>query len=293
MTTVVRPTDAPLRGILLMCAAMAFLALMATAIKHLTQTYPAPEILWARFFFHFLFILVLFPRRIPTLLVSRRKGLQIGRSIVMLLGSLIAVSALRYIQVAEFVALTFIAPALVAGLSVVVLREHVGPRRWASIGVGFIGVLIIVRPGAGVMHWAAALPLGVAMCQASYQIMTRLLSQEADGINSLVYTSLVGAAVTTLALPFFWVPPQGVDWLIMACIGFLVCAGHFAMIKAYERAAASVIAPLTYTELIWATLAGFAVFGDLPDVWTFVGAAIIAASGIYILHRERLKRGLA
>jgi drug/metabolite transporter (DMT)-like permease len=293
MTALPRPTDAPLRGILLMCAAMAFLALMATAIKHLTQTYPTAEILWARFFFHFLFVLMLFPRRIPTLLVSRRKGLQIARSVVMLFGALIAVSALRYIQVAEFVALTFIAPALVAGLSVVILREHVGARRWASVAVGFVGVLIIVRPGTGVMHWAAALPLGVAMCQASYQIMTRLLSQEADVINSLVYTALVGTVVTTLAVPFFWVPPQGIDWLLMACVGFLGGAGHFAMIKAYERAAAAVVAPLTYSELIWATLAGFAVFGDLPDAWTFVGAAIIAASGIYILHRERLRRSVA
>ncbi|MDJ0950818.1 MAG: DMT family transporter [Alphaproteobacteria bacterium] len=293
MTAAPRRSDAPLRGIILMCAAVLCFVLMNTIVKHLSDTVPVPLIIWGRYFFHLVLILAFFPRRIPTLLTSQRKSLQVLRSVLVLLATLCMFTAVSLMPLADVVSITFVAPLLVTGLSVPILGEHVGLRRWAAVAAGFIGVLIVIRPGAGVFQWAAVLALGQALFYASYQILTRLTSRDADPLSALFYTALVGAVATSFAAPLFWVPLGAVDWLLLALAGLFGGAGHFAVIKAYERADASVIAPFAYTELVWAVALGFAVFGDFPDRWTLVGALIIAGSGLYVLHRERARKDMS
>ena len=290
VTEAARPTDAPLRGVLMMCFAVLCFTTMNTFIKELRGDLPVVELIWGRYFFHFALILALFPRRIPTLLKSDDKGLQIARSILVLLATACMFIALGFMPLADAVAITFAGPLLIVALSVVMLRETVGPRRWAAVVVGFIGVLVIIRPGAGVFQWAALLPVGVAFFYALYQIITRHLSHRSDPLNMLFYTALVGALAMSAIVPFDWQAPTVEQWLMLAAAGFLGGLGHYAIIKAYERSEAALVAPFAYTEIIWATSLGFIAFGDFPDLYTFVGTAIIVASGVYVLHRERRTR---
>ncbi len=289
MTDIPLPDEHPLRGIALMCAAVFCFVVMNTLVKTLAPDYSVAQIIWARYFFHFLLILVLFPRRIPTLLITRRRGMQVLRSVLVLLATLCMYSALRYLPLADVVAITFLGPLLVTGLSVLVLGERVGPRRWSAVVIGFVGVLVIIRPGLGIAHWAAVLPLLMATFYATYQIVTRMIRGAADPLNSLFYLALVGVVATSIVAPFDWVWPDWRAWLMLIGTGFFGGLGHFAMIRAYESSPAATIAPFAYTELLWALGVGVIVFGDFPDIWTLVGAAIVAGSGLYVLRRERVK----
>jgi drug/metabolite transporter (DMT)-like permease len=287
-TGTMRPSDAPFRGILLMCFAMACFVTMNTLIKSMRGELPVVELVWGRYFFHALLILMLFPRRVPTLLDSADKGLQLLRSLLVLLATLLMFTSVGLMPIADVVAITFVAPLLIVVLSVFVLREHVGIRRWAAVIVGFVGVVTILRPGGELFAPVALLPLSIALAYALYQVLTRMVAQSADPLNTLFYSALVGAVTMTLIVPFVWVAPDTIHWLKLAIAGLLGGMGHYAIIRAYERADVSLVAPFAYTELIWATGFGYFVFGDLPDTWTFVGATIIAASGIYVVHRERI-----
>ena len=278
------------KAILLACAAVLAFVIMNTLVKSLARDWPMPEIIWGRYFFHFLLVLLLVPRRIPTLLRSRRKGLQVLRSILVLLATLCMFNAVRLMPLADVIAITFTAPLIVTGLSVVMLGEKVGPRRWGAVAVGFLGMLVIVRPGAGVFEWFVLLALGQAFFYALYQILTRLTREDADPLNAVFYTALVGTLITSAALPFWWQPLTPLAWLMLAGAGAFGGLGHYALIRAFATVEVSILAPWAYTEIIWATLFGLVFFGDLPDLWTFAGAGIIAGSGLYILHRERALR---
>jgi drug/metabolite transporter (DMT)-like permease len=179
---------------------------------------------------------------------------------------------------------------LVTALAALVLGEAVGPRRWAAVALGFVGALIIIRPGIEAVHVAALAAVGCAFCYALYQITTRLVADTAPPLVSLFYSGLVGTVVATLALPAFWTTPAPAGWALLLLSGAFGAIGHLAMIGALTRAQASFVTPFSYSQLIWATLAGYALFGDLPDGWTFLGAALIAGSGLYVMHRERLRR---
>ena len=277
---------------MLICCAVVLFSVMTILFKALLADYTVAQAVWARYFFHLIPILILFPRRIPKLLVSERKDLQLARSALMLALTVITLFALRYMPVAEMVALNFVAPLLVTALSVVMLRETVGTDRWVSVAVGFIGVLIIIRPGFGGLGWAAALPLASALCYGLYQILTRMVRLAADPLVALFYMAILGAVATSAVVPFYWVEPDLKGWAMLVGVGTVAMIGHFIMIKAFERAPASTVAPFAYTELIWATIFAFAVFGEFPDQWTLVGAGVIAGSGLYILDRERTRRDL-
>lgn len=283
----VRPS--PLQGIALICLAVFCFIIMNTQVRYLRlEGFPVAEIVWGRYLFHLLPIMLIFPRRIPTLLVSERKGMQIIRSVLVLAATVCMFLAVGLMPLADAVAISFIAPFFAVGLSVLLLRERVGPRRWIAVLVGFAGMLIIVRPGSGVFAWAALLPIGMAFLYSLYQVVTRMVRDAADPLNALFYTALVGAIATSVVVPFDWRTPTPFEWLLLVGIGVFGGVGHYAVIRAYERAEVSLVAPFAYTELIWAVLFGFVVFGDFPDEWTFVGAGIIAAAGIYVLHRERI-----
>ncbi len=287
-----RPADAPYRGVLMMCFAVACFATMNAFAKELRiQELPVVEIIWGRYFFHTLLVLALFPRRIPTLLAGSDKGLQLARSILVLLSTACMFTAVGLMPLADTVAITFIAPLLITALSVPFLGERVGIRRWIAVCVGFAGMLVIVRPGGGLFQMAALLPIGVTVFYAFYQIITRLISHRTNPINSVFYTAIVGGLGMSFIVPFFWQMPTLEQWGMMFIAGLLGGLGHWAIIIAYQRSEAPLVAPFAYTELIWATILGLTVFGDFPDDWTFVGATVIAASGMYILHRERVRQG--
>lgn len=282
------PAGAPLRAIALICLAAFSFVVMNAMVRYLGRTgTPVPEIIWARYLFHLLLIMAFFPRRIATLLVSKRKAMQVFRSGLVLAATTCMFFAVREMPLADAVALSFSAPLFAVGLSVLILRERVGLRRWGAVAVGFAGMLIIIRPGAGTLQWAALLPIAMAMFYATYQIVTRMIRGAADPLNALFYTALVGAIAASLIVPFFWRTPGLLEALMLVAIGFFGGLGHYAVILAYERTEVSVVAPFAYTELIWATILGFMVFGDLPDPWTFAGAGVIVASGLYVLYRER------
>jgi drug/metabolite transporter (DMT)-like permease len=278
------------RGILWMLfTTLAFVAMAATA-KYLSQTYPVPQIVWARYTFHAVVLMVLFRRRLPGLMRTQRLGLQITRSSFLVCATVLAFFALRVMPLADAVAIWSITPILVTALSVPLLGEQVGPGRWAGVVAGFAGALIIIRPGFGVMQIAALLPVGAAVSLAFYHLATRALAGTDKPLTTIVYTVSVGLVVATGAIPFYWVTPDAPAWTLMVGLGLLGVIAHFSLIKSFEVATAATVIPYTYANLIWATVFGLVIFGDLPDLATVTGAGVIVASGLYIFHRERQRR---
>jgi drug/metabolite transporter (DMT)-like permease len=262
-----------------------FASLNATA-KTLTLSYPVAQIVWARFAFHVLVVAVVLGPRIPHVMVSGRLGLQVGRSLLMIVTSALFFTGLSFIPLAEASAIMFLTPILVTVFSVPLLGERVGPWRWAGVGAGLAGAIVIIRPGMGVMHLMALLPVCAAFGHAFYQISTRVLSRTDQPLTTLFYTPLVGFVVTTAVVPFLWVQPDLEGWLLMGLLGVFGGLGHFALIKSLTAAPVTIVAPFGYTNLIWATAYGYILFGDLPDGWTVLGAAVIVFSGLLIFYRE-------
>jgi drug/metabolite transporter (DMT)-like permease len=196
--------------------------------------------------------------------------------------------AISVVPLADAYTITFTAPLLVTALSVPLLKERVGWRRWSAVLVGFIGVLIVIRPGFGDAPWQLMLPLVTAACFALYQILTRLVSIDPDETPfvMLFYVAWVGAAVMTLMVPFYWQPVALADWPWMVAMGGLGAIGHLILIRALVIAPASLIAPFTYSQIVWALIAGYLVFGDVPDGWMLVGCTVIVASGLFVFYRE-------
>lgn len=282
-------SDHPVLGIVLMLLAVtSFSGGLDTTAKYLTGSLPVAQIVWARYAFH----TVLLAAVLPLLgglsrLRTQRLPLQVVRSLFLLGATACFFSSLKYLQLAEATSITFVSPLVVTMLAIPVLKEHVGPRRWAGVGAGFLGVLVITRPGTGVMHWAALLPLGMAFCYACYQVATRGLSDTEHPIATLFYTAVVGAVATSLVVPFFWVRPTSGDWLLMGLLGVFGGTGHLLLIQAFRYAQASVLAPFNYFTIVTSTVAGYLVFRQLPDLWTYVGAGMVIASGLYVFQRER------
>lgn len=278
----------PLPAILTLLLAMAIVPLMDAIAKHLSQTMPVAQITWARYMFHLvLAVPILLWTQHGGVLVPRRAGLQLLRGVMLVCSTFTFFLSVSYLPLADALALGFISPLVVTLLSPLMLGEHVGVRRLSAVAVGFVGALIIIRPGSGVMHWASLLALSAGCTYAFYVILTRKLAGTAPPIVTLVYGALFGALVTSAALPFAWKAPSPAEWAWMAAIGGCAACSHYLIIRAYEGAQASLLQPFTYTEIVMATLLGFLWFGDFPDLWTWTGIAILTASGVYISLRER------
>lgn len=281
-----------LTGIALMCGAVAMFSCLDTTGKYLNYHMFTVQVVWARYFFAF--VLALFisnPFKDPALMKTRRPFLQVGRSALLLLSTMVNLIALRFLQLDEALAILFSTPFLVALLSVPVLGEHVGWRRWTAIGVGFFGVLVVTRPGFGNMHPAALLSCCSAICYALYVIATRVLSRTDSSETTQFYTNMVGAVIMTAVVPFVWEKPDSmVTAGLMVLIGVLGGAGHYLLILAHRLAPASTLAPFIYTQMIWTTTLGFLVFADVPHEWTIVGGLIVVGSGLYLLHREAVRK---
>ena len=275
------------RGILWMVLAMLAGTGMEATGKVLVLDYPVVQVVWARLAFHSACLAPLIGPRLPSLFVTQRLGLHLLRSSTQVTALGLFFAAVVFIPLADASAIHLVSPLFVVALASPVLGESVGLRTWIGVVAGFLGALIIIRPGMGAMHWAAILPVGSALSAAVLQVTTRKLSQTEGTLTILVYTSLVGLVVYSLAVPFVWVAPDLAGWALMILMGCLGFCSNFAQIKAFQAAPAAVASPFIYTGLVWATGYGFVLFGDLPDRWTVLGMMTIAASGIYILRQER------
>jgi drug/metabolite transporter (DMT)-like permease len=276
-------------GIALMCGAVATFACLDATGKYLLRYMDPLQVVWARYFGAFLLAFIfLNPITQPGLMVTKRPLLQVGRSSLLLGSTALNFFALRYLQLDEALAILFSTPFMVALLCGPLLGEWVGWRRWSAIGVGFLGVLLVARPGFGGLHPAALLSLGSAVCYALYSISTRVLARSDSSETTLFYSNLVGAVAMLPVIPFVWTTPQSAFVIgLMVLIGALGSAGHYLLIRGHRLAPASALAPFIYTQLVWTTTLGFLVFGDVPHRWTIVGGLIVVSSGLYLLNRER------
>lgn len=273
----------------MLLAVMCFV-ILDTLAKLLSESYPVWQVVWARYAFHLLLIVFVLRDDLPRTLRTRRLPLQLFRSLLLVVTTGLFFLGLRLLPLAEAAAVMLLGPLFVTALSVPILGEKVGLRRWAGVFVGLIGALIIIRPGSEVFAYAALLPLAAALVNAFYHITTRLLSHSDSSMTTLTYSSLVGALVMSLGLPFFWVTPDLVGWLMMIAVGMIGGTSHFFLIKSYAEAPAAVVAPFGYSNIVWAVIFGFVVWGDLPDFLTLLGAVILVASGLYVFQREQLHR---
>ena len=274
-------------GIGLMCLAMFVLACMDAMSKHLAAHYPISQILAVRFWLFSGFAVLIFGRgRLREALRTDHLWLQIVRSLVIACEVAVFVLAFRYLPLAEVHAIAGIAPLLVTALAVPFLGERVGIRRWLAVLAGFVGLLVILRPGLKVFEPAALIPLAGASLWAVYQLLVRTTSSD-SAATMLLYTSLVGAVVTGLIAPFQWIAPDAQGWVLLVALGIVGSLGHWLLIRAIQSAPASSLQPFHYTILLWATLVGYLVFDELPDGWTIAGACIIVSGGLYAWQRER------
>jgi len=284
-------TDRPFKGIALIVASTVFLGISDVTAKYLSGTLPSIEIAWIRFL---VFALIMTPAMVPGTplfaLRSARPGLQLMRGVALLASSLFFITSLRYLPIAEASATGFVSPVFVTALSIVFLSESVGIRRWLATAAGLLGVLIILRPGTSAFHPAAFFPLVSALCWAATLIMTRVMSGKEHAVTIMTYSSIAGVGVLTAMVPFAWVTPSWHDILFGILIGVASTAGQWIVVLAFRYADASVLAPFSYSQLVWVTALGFVIFGEVPDGWTVVGAAFIVASVLYTAHRERVRR---
>jgi drug/metabolite transporter (DMT)-like permease len=280
----------PLRGVLRFAVATAVLALMDVCAKHLGATMAAEQIAWSRYFGQTVAMLAIFaPRRGWALLSTGRPWLHLWRSLLMLACTLLFFNAIRIMPLADAVAISFLSPLLLVALAALLLKERVGVRRWSAVAVGFLGAMIIVRPGAGVANWGAALVLVMCVTYALYLVATRVAATAGeDNIVSLFYSGLIGTLALSLWTPFVWsAPANAFDGALFAALGLFGGVGHYLIILAYRDAEAAALAPLNYLSLVWAVAFGLLAFGDFPDGPTLLGAAIVAGAGIYVIARER------
>jgi drug/metabolite transporter (DMT)-like permease len=285
----------PLTGIAIIVLGFMIIPAMDALGKWLSTDYSVWQISWARFFFHLLFLapFVLWRYRLRAILLPKQ-GLQVLRGGFLMGATICFFGALAILPLADTLALSFVSPLLVTLLSPWLLGETVGWRRRAAVVVGFLGVLIIVRPGFQEVGLGALLALASGCSFAFYVIATKKLAGTAPPMVTLTYTALLGCVVLSLLMTVggesVWRWPDREAWIMMAGIGAIAVVGHFLLITAYDYADASLLAPFYYSEMIMSATLGYLVFGDFPDPWTWVGIAIIVASGVYIAIRERVRR---
>ncbi|WP_249690494.1 DMT family transporter [Stappia sp. WLB 29] len=276
-------------GIALICFAFLCFSCLDTTAKYLGQYLPTEQVVWMRFMTHIFYGILLFRLwRTPQVLHTRRWGLQILRALCLLGSTAFNFFAIRYMQLAETVSIMFATPFVVTALAGPLLNEWAGLRRWMAIIVGFIGILVVTRPGFGEMHWAALLSVCSMLCYAIYVLTTRMLTQTDSPVGMLMISAIVAAtAIAPFGISAWQMPSSAWHWVLLLATGALGGIGHFALIRAHVLAPAPVLAPFMYTQILWMVALGYLVFADVPTVYTVIGASIVTASGLYILYRER------
>jgi drug/metabolite transporter (DMT)-like permease len=273
--------------ILLVIAAVTLYAVIDALAKVMVQDMDVLQIIWSRFAFALPLLPLFVGSRWTELWRTDRPGLQVARGLIPVIAGIAIVLALKVMPLADATALMFVSPLMLTALAVPLLKERVGLHRWTAVVVGFLGVLVIVRPGGETMQWAALLPLVTAFLYALYQIATRVLSRSTPAPTTFAYMVAVGTVASSLALPFVWRTPDAMGWAMMAASGLLHGLAHYLVTRAFALAPAAVLAPYNYAQLVGASLIGYAAFGHLPDGWTVGGAVIIVAAGLYVAYRER------
>lgn len=280
-----------LQGVLLQLAALALFVAMDALLKVLVADHPVPQLMFVRFVFHVLLVAAavrLLTGSLPWR--SRAPLLQTARSLTLAIANAALSVALIHVPLADATAVSFAAPVLTVALAALWLGERVSPRRWLGVAVGFAGVLVALRPPfltGEALHPAMLLPLVTAVANSAYQLLTRRLATVDDPRTTFLHTGIAAAAVTGLAQPFVWQAPDAWDWPLFAALGVLGGLGHCLLVLAFARAPASILAPMSYTQILWAGLAGVLVFSDWPDGWTLFGASVIAAGGVLVAAPER------
>lgn len=288
-------TSKPLYGILLVLCAGLLLASHDGISKYLTQIYPLIMVIWLRYFVQTVaMILLFFPKMRWTILRTRRPWLQLLRAISLLSISLLFIAGLRYIPLAEATAVMFLAPLIVTVLSALVLHEKVSKGQWLAVSIGFLGVLLIVRPGGELFTPAILLPVGGSICFAIYQLLTRRLASTDHAVTSNFLSGLFGTLVLTLLLPAeYSLEVASFDLMLMLLLGLLAMTAHMLLTMGLKYSSAATLAPFTYGQIIFAGIVGYFAFAQLPDALAILGVLIISCSGLavaYLQHQGQARR---
>jgi drug/metabolite transporter (DMT)-like permease len=279
--------DDPIKAIALAVSATVLFGSSDTISKYLSGSLPIVEFIWIRYILFLITAACLVRRRS---ILPRNPRLQITRGLCVVGSSILFVYGVRQITMAQATTISFLSPLLITILSIPLLGETVGPRRWAAVAVGMLGMLVVVRPGLGGFQPAALFGVASAFCWALALIITRKISNSDTPQTTVLWSAGIGTAVLSLILPFQAIWPTPKQLGLSLVLGVLASGGQWVVILAHRIAPASLLAPFFYSQLLWVSVLGFLVFGNLPDIWTMVGAAIIAASGLYTAHRERVRR---
>jgi drug/metabolite transporter (DMT)-like permease len=288
-----RPIKAPARaltGILLAAGGLLLFAAMDATTKYLTAHYNVPFVVAMRYIVHcLLMIVILAPRHAGQMLQTRRRGWVVVRAFTLVTASLFIGLALQRMPQAETTAITFLSPVFVVLLASPLLGEKIGGLGWLAALAGFGGVLLIARPGGGLDAWGIGFAVVTAVANAGYQLLSRVLAKTERTIALLFYTALVGSVVFGLALPWIWESraPSSLEYLLFLGMGVAGALGHYLFTRAYSYAAASLLAPVIYLQLLWAALLGWLVFGDIPDALGALGMVIVAGAGLTIALKSR------
>jgi drug/metabolite transporter (DMT)-like permease len=283
------PTDRILRAILAILLSVACFSVLNAISKTLTEHYPVVQVIWARYVFAFAFMMALFlPRSGRALFRWHNVGSQVIRGLLLFFSSYLYFHGIVYLPLATAASISLTSPLVVTALSARFLGEPVGPARWIAVCVGFAGALIVVRPGHANFEWHSLLVVGSTLCSAFYQLYSRRYGQTERPDASATMATIVGTVVATPLLPFEWATPAfGWDLVLFVTLGILAGVGHYFVTIAYSQAPAATIAPFNYAQLIGAAILGYLIFDSIPDFWTWVGAAVIVCSGLYLGHAER------
>jgi len=287
--TIQRAQNIP-KGILYMLGAAVAFPLMNAGAKYLSQFYPIPEIIWARTTGQLIIMCAVFlPRRGLKLFATAHLPYQLLCAAMMVCATVLFFIGVAWVPLAEAAAITFTSPLLVAVLASPLLHEQVTLRRWATVVVGFIGALIVIRPGSEIANLGALLVLLNTVFYAIYQVLTRIIGTFDRPETTVTYSAMLGAALVSMVVPFVWVAPSSLfHLLVFLSLGVMGGLGHYCVTRAFMVGPASVISPFNYAQLLGSAVLGFAVFGAVPVIWTWVGSAIIIASGLYMVYGESL-----
>ena len=278
-----------MKAIIFNLLAWVMLPIMDGFAKYLSAELPVLQITWARYFFTVVFIFPLMFFFFKKYLVwTDKPKLQLIRGLILLTANISFFYSISVISLPKALTLAFVAPLVVTAFSPFFLGESVGYRRWAAVIIGFIGSLVVIRPGFLEINLASLAALGTGIMYGFYLIITRKLSTSDNPLLTLLLTGVVGAIIATTFMPFVWVSPTFNQWSIMAAIGLFACIGHLFIILSLRYADASKLAPFSYFEIVTNIIIAYYFFGDFPDSWTFLGLFIIVFSGIYISRRENI-----
>ena len=280
-----------MRGVVCLLLGVILLVLNDALIKSLTLGYPVGQLLFLRGMFVLPWVLMLTYRAggLRALRVINVRG-QAWRGACVIAGSFLFVSGLRHLPLADAIAISFTGPLFITAMAPYALGEQVGWRRRGAVLAGFLGVLIMARPGGEALQWAVLLPLGAALCGGVRDLITRRIARSETTVSMLFVTTTVVMLAGLATVPLGWAPLIAADLWTFAASGVLVAGAHYLMIEAFRHGEAALVAPFKYTTMVWAVLFGYLFFGELPDTWTIAGAAVVLLAGLYILHRETRRR---